>query len=193
MATSTNKVKMGLKNVHYAVVTETTDSQTGEITTTYGDIKAWKGAVNLESSIEGSNEDFYADDSVYTTTPAPIKYSGSFESAMIPEDVLLSVFHEAKDSTTGLVSEKVDDITSYIAIMFEVSGDVTKRRYVFYRCMMSRPNVNGATTEDTKTPQTDTINFTASARPDDGLVKGYADEGTTAYTNFFTTVQLPSA
>ena len=185
-----NKVKMGLKNVHYAVVTETLGDS--GITTTYGDIKAWPGAVNMETSIEGSNEDFYADDSVYFTAPSPINYSGSFESALIPEDVLLTVFHQTKDATTGLVSESSDDITSYIALMFEVAGDTSKRRYVFYRCMMSRPNVNGATTEDTRTPQTESIDFTASARPDDGLVKAYAEEGSTAFANFFTTVQVPS-
>lgn len=186
-----NKVKMGLKNVHYAVVTETPD-EAGEIKTTYGPIKAWNGAVNMETSIEGSNEDFYADDSVYFTAPAPINYSGSFESALIPEDILLSVFHQTKDETTGLVVEKNDDVTSYIALMFEIAGDTSKRRYIFYRCMMSRPNVNGATTEDSRTPQTETVEFTASARPDDGLVKAYAEEGSTAFTSFFTTVQVPS-
>lgn len=193
MATSTNKIKMGLKNVHYAVVTETVSESTGAIETTYGDIKKWNGAVNLEANIEGSNEDFYADDSVYATAPAPITYTGSFESALIPEDILLNVYHQTKDATTGLVSEKVDDITSYIALMFEVDGDVQKRRYIFYRVMMSRSTVKGATTEDTRTPQTDSIDFTASARPDDGLVKAFADEGSTAFANFFTAVQTPSA
>lgn len=41
------KVLYGLSNVHYAKLTETTDPITGVITTTFGQIKAWPGAVNL--------------------------------------------------------------------------------------------------------------------------------------------------
>ena len=54
-----NKIKFGLKNVHYAVVTETD----GEIT--YDTPKPIRGAVNLTLDAAGESVQFYADDSVY--------------------------------------------------------------------------------------------------------------------------------
>lgn len=39
-----NKIKFGLKNVHYAVATETFDAVTGWATT-YGTVKAWTGEI----------------------------------------------------------------------------------------------------------------------------------------------------
>ena len=57
-----NKVHFGLKNAYYAVLTETTDPQTGAITTTYGDWKKCPGAVSIGLSNNASQEDFYADD-----------------------------------------------------------------------------------------------------------------------------------
>ena len=60
-----NKIRYGLKNVHYAKLTETVDASTGEVSYSYGTVKAWPGAVsmNLEPQGEVSNE--YADDGVW--------------------------------------------------------------------------------------------------------------------------------
>ena len=64
-----NKVKFGLKNVHYAVVTETADAQTGAITSTYTTPKAWKGSVSITMDPNGEDVPFYADDSDYYDIP----------------------------------------------------------------------------------------------------------------------------
>ena len=49
---SENKVKFGLKNVHYALVTETVATDgSGAITSTYGSLKALAGAVSLSMSL----------------------------------------------------------------------------------------------------------------------------------------------
>lgn len=42
-----SKVMYGLSNVHYALLTETTDPETGAVVSTYGEVKAWPGAVDL--------------------------------------------------------------------------------------------------------------------------------------------------
>jgi len=187
-----NKVKFGLCNVHYAKVTETLNDQ-GTWETTYGTIKTWAGAVSLDASAEGSQDPFYADDMSYAIVTANSGYSGTFESALIPEDVLTSILNQSKDATTGLVTESKDDVNSYFALMFEVSGDNTKRRYVFYRCRLTRPNIAAQTVEDAKTPKTDSCNIRMTARPDDGKIVAWAEEGSTAFTNFFTEVQVSTS
>ena len=63
---SANKVKFGLKNVHYALVTETVATDgSGAITSTYGSLKALAGAVSLSMSSSASKSVFRADNSDY--------------------------------------------------------------------------------------------------------------------------------
>lgn len=183
-----SKVRFGLKNVHYAVVTETL-GEDGKITTSYGAVKAWPGAVNLDLSAEGSVDNFYADDYAYYTLSANNGYTGSFESALIPEDVYINVFGQTKTSD-GLVTESTDDEIKYIALMFEVDGDADKRRNVFYRCALARPNAGSNTVEESKEVQTQTVDITVTARPDDGKVKAYCDADASAYAGFFSAVPV---
>ena len=69
-----NKIKYGLKNVHYAVITEDED---GSIT--YGTPKRIPGAVNLTLEPQGEQAEFYADDMRYFSAFANSGYSGSLE------------------------------------------------------------------------------------------------------------------
>ena len=184
-----NKIKFGLKNTHYAVVTETTNPSTGVVTSSYGTVKAWPGSVNMTIDAAGEDTPFYADDSVYATLVSNAGYTGTFESALIPEDVNLNVLGQTKTSD-GMVTENKADVKKYIAIMTEFQGDETARRYVFYRCMLTRPSINSATTEASATPQTDTVNITISPRPDDGKVKAYCDYGASKYSTFFDAVPV---
>ena len=192
-----NRVKFGLKNVHYAIVTETLDPDSGIITSTYGAIKSWPGAVNLTIDAAGSDDtNFDADDGIYYVIQGSNNgYTGSFESALVPEDVEINVLgHEEDDN--GVIVENKDDIRQYIALMFEVNGDAAARRYMFYRCMLNRNSINASTktSDGGNTPQTDTVNITISPRPDDGLIKTKtgASVDSTVYNNWFNSVYIPS-
>ncbi len=187
-----NKVKFGLRNVHYAVVTETADVSTGAITSSYGTVKAWPGAVNMTLDPAGEDTPFYADDIVYATISSNTGYTGTLESALIPEDVYTAAFGQTKNSN-GIVVEKSNDTKKYIAIMTEFQGDTAARRYCFYRCMLTRPSVAGATKEASATPQTETVNITITPRPDDEVVRVYCDQGADAYSTFFSAVPSPAA
>lgn len=186
------KVKFGLKNVHYAIVTETTNVNTGAVTSSYSAVKAWPGAVNISMDAQGDDTIFYADDGAYFTLGNNNGYSGTFESALIPEDVYTSVFGQTKDAN-GVVSESKDDVKKYIALMFEFTLDASGRRYILYRCSLTRPSLASATKGETVEVQTETINIRSTPRPDDGKVKDYVNKGDAAYAGWYASVYAGGA
>ena len=94
MASTTNKVKFGLKNCHYAKAT--LDPDTNAVT--FATPVAIPGAVNLSLDPEGDTEPFYADDMVYYTTVANNGYSGDLEIALIPDSFRKDILKETEDS-----------------------------------------------------------------------------------------------
>lgn len=195
-----NKVKFGLKNAHYAVVTETADETTGEVTSTYGTPKAWPGAVSISLDPSGDSNNFYADDKVYAVISSNTGYEGDFESAIVPDDVLTSVL--GQKNIDGVLLESSNTRPNYIALMFEIDGDVKARRFVLYRCMLTRPSISSQTREDSTEPVTDTVTITATPRPDANFVdgeehhwtKGIAlpTEDAEVYNNWYKAVWVPS-
>jgi len=181
-----NKVKFGLKNVHYAVVTET-----GGVIT-YGTPKSIPGAVNLTLDAAGESVQFYADDMVYYEENTNDGYTGSLEMALIPDDFRKDVLGEIED-TKGALIENKDAKAKHFALMFEFDGDAKKTRHVLYYVLASRPSVSGSTRTNTKEPQTETMNITARPAPDTGDVKAKVPQGETPYNDFYTAVYLKNA
>ena len=99
MPSTTNKVKFGLKNCHYAKAT--LDPDTNDVT--FGTPVAIPGAVNLSLDPEGDTEPFYADDMVYYTTVANNGYSGDLEIALIPDSFRKDILKETEDSNGVLL------------------------------------------------------------------------------------------
>ena len=190
-----NKIKFGLKNVHYAILTETPDQTTGAITSSYSDVRSWAGAVSISLAPEGSDNPFYADDRVYYRVQKNNGYSGDFESALIPDDVYESVLNMQRDNDDILVeSAKNANSTVFFALLFEIDGDTKARRYCLYKCSLTRPTIAGATKEEDSTPQTETVTITAVPRADsDEYIRAVADESTdtTKYSGWFSAVPVP--
>ena len=101
MSNTSNKVKFGLKNCHYAIATLAADG-----TVTFGTPVAMPGAVSLSLDAEGDNDPFYADDAVYYMVSNNNGYSGDFELALIPESFLTDVMHETEDANGVIVENK---------------------------------------------------------------------------------------
>ncbi len=77
-----NKIKYGLKNVHYAMAT--IDQQTGAAT--YASPKRMPGGVSIAFEPSGESNSFYADNIAYATFGANAGYEGDLELAMIQDD-----------------------------------------------------------------------------------------------------------
>ena len=148
-----NKVKFGLKNLHYAVETETD---------VYGEVKPWPGAVNMSREVQGDESSFYADNMVYYQSYAYQGYSCELETALIPEDIETAVLGDQIDETTGIMTESRDSKIKKIAIGYQIDGDVHNRFYWDYGCVMSRPTTEASTTSESIEPQTDTVNMTCT-------------------------------
>lgn len=192
-----NKIKFGLRNVRYAIASETLNPQTGAWTTTYGAFKSWAGAVSISLDPQGDSFKFYADDGVYAQGGVNSGYEGDFESALIPEDVEVSILNRTLEATDKVVLESSDDANTvtYFALAFEFTGDNTGKRYVLYRCSLTRPSIAGQTKADSVDVQTETVTITATPRLDaDHLVQAHTGDTTTqaVYDAWYTEVYLPS-
>ncbi len=189
-----NKVKFGLKNVYYAVVTETD----GVIT--FGTPVAIKGAVNLSLSASGDTNDFYADDVKYWTGTSNNGYEGDLEIALIPDSFKTDVLGFTQTAEGGIL-ETGDEKAKKFALLYEINGDAERRRFVDYYCTATRPSAEAATTEDSITPQTDTLSLTtapmqykASSGDTARMISRYYEGETgSSYAGWFSAVVVPAA
>lgn len=188
-----NKVEFGIENVYYAVATIAADNSA-----TYDTPVHLPGAINITLSKEGDENTFYADNIAYYVSNANNGYSGSLEVARITDEFAQDILGEIVDNTTGLQYEVQDVEPVHFALMFEFKGDEKKTRHVFYNCVASRPDIESSTQEDTIEPNTSTVDITAKSvyvggAVAENVVKARCLEGDTAYSSFFTAVQLPTA
>ena len=188
-----NKVKFGLSNVHIAKMIIGED---GAIT--YGTPFKIPGAVSLSLDAEGDNEPFYADNMKFWESFANNGYSGELEIAKLPEEFETEILGQKKDEN-GAIIENINDSISPFAFMYQVEGDQTGTRFCYYNTTVSRPPTEANTTEGTKTPNTDTLSITTSARTDTGDVRAklpYSEANKEIYNKFFDKVyekaEIPS-
>lgn len=183
-----NKIMYGLKNVHYAKLTETTDSVTGEVSYSYGTVKAWPGAVSLSLEPQGEILKEYADDIEWYVQAANNGYEGDFEYEVMPEDFRENILGEVKDAK-GVFTEYSSTSTIYFALLFEINGDAKKRRNLFYKCSATRENNENTTKGESIEPTHGTVTITAVSRAD-GKVKASTSENvdSTTYAGWYTDV-----
>lgn len=167
---SANKVKYGLKNVHYALVTETVATDgSGAISSSYGALKALAGAVNLSLNSNAERSVFRADDSDYFVSYGQGGYEGDLEVARINEEFMKDVLGYREDDDDILVEDSdAFKTVKYFALVFEFDGDQRATKHCLYKCSASRPNLTGQTTGEGGTidPQTETLSLTAVPRAD---------------------------
>lgn len=171
-----DKVKFGIRNVHYAVMSADTP--------TYETPVPIPGAVSLTMEASGDTTPFYADDMQYFVTVSNNGYSGDLEVAYFPESFFEDIFGYTVSTNDKVMTENAAAQPKPFALLFEEEGDVTGTKYVLYNCTCTRPSRNLATTTETTEPQTQTSTITASP---------LSDRRTMAYTTAETPAQVLTA
>jgi phi13 family phage major tail protein len=179
-----NKVKYGLKNTHYAVITITDD------VVSYGTPKAVPGSVSLTQNAAGDPVTFYADDGTYFEEDTNNGYDGTLEMALIPDTFRVDVFSDYLDANGALI-ENANAVPKKIALIYEFTGDINKIRHVNYNVRVSRPNIDGSTQTSSKEPKTESMSIAVRPATDTGNVKAKIEQDKTGYDTFFTTVYVP--
>lgn len=155
-----NRVRFNLKNVHYAVLTET------------GDKPEWSapikipGAVTLTMDPQGDVTPFHADGIVYYNSVANNGYSGDLELARYIDQMLADVWGMEKGETDGVIIENSNVEPKAFALLYQIDGDADNELYCLYNCTGTRPGVSSTTNTDTKEPQTQTSSITAAPLED---------------------------
>lgn len=186
-----NKVKFGLRNVHYAPYTVAADVITYETP-----IKI-PGAVEISLEPRGDMTEFYADDMLYYAASNNQGYDGSLTMALIPDSFRVDALGEVEDAEDFVLTELSTNKGKPFALLFEFDGDEKATRHVLYNCSANRPTVNGATKTATADPSTDELTFVSSPRETDYAVKTKTTSTTPApiydawYSDVYTKVVTP--
>ena len=194
MPNAANKVKFGLKNVHYAMITAMSDAGVP----TYGTPVAFPGAVSLSMDPQGESTPFYADNIAYYVTVGNAGYQGDLEVAMVPDAFRVAALGDVLDAKDVYVEDSASNSAAF-ALLFEFDGDQRKTRHCLFNCYATRPKVEGETTEATKTPKTETLTLTASAVYNQSLQKDVVksrtgpDTDADTYSNWYSAVYIPTA
>lgn len=188
-----SKVHFGISNVHYAVL----DEEAG----TYGTPVPVYGAVKLSIEKEGEESKFYADNTVYYVSDTNAGYTGSLEMALFPDQFLVDVLGFVRDGNGGLI-ETTESKAKPFALLYEVDGNASPTRFVFYKVTPSRPTNEANTKTDATEVDTQTMSITMA--PQAFLVGGQtmhvvknhiadAEDSHEAYASFYEKVVEPKA
>ena len=124
-----NKVKFGLKNVHYALLTVSEDGAVSFSTPV-----PIPGAVSMSLSPQGETETFYADDIAYYVSTANNGYQGDLEIALLPDSFRTDVLREVEDETDHVLVEKSTAEPQPFALLYQFTGDQQASLRVLYNC-----------------------------------------------------------
>lgn len=187
MATTENKVQFNLKNVHYAVMT------------TDGEEPAWStpvhvpGAVNISLEASGEITPFYADGVVYYKSSSNNGYEGDLEMARFIDQMLQDVWGYVLNETDKTIIENVNTEPKSFALLFQIDGDVGNDLYCMYNCTGTRPGIVGATSTESKEPQTQTSTISATALENGNVfARTTSETPTSVVENWFKKVYTPT-
>lgn len=157
---------IGLKDLHYAVITEENNEAT-----TYGEVKPFGPAIALTLSPSINRANLRADDGVLFSEaskgPTAVSVNTAYLDKAVEAEILGKTVH-----ANGFVTDNVDDNPPYIAI-----GGMAKNArggydyFWLYRVKLAPGETAMNTKEETPTFQTPTLSGESVARLHDGEEK----------------------
>lgn len=182
-----DKVKFGIKNVHIFPIASVSLG-----VPTYGTVIPVPGAVSLSLDQQGEITKFHADNMVYYQSATNNGYEGDLEVALIPDAIFEQIFKYTVDGNNVMTENSSREFASF-AMTFEEDGDTTGTKFVLYNCTATRPSRALSTTEDTKTPTTQTLNISAAPLASgDVMSMTIATTDVAVLNGWHTNVYLPS-
>lgn len=182
--------QIGLKNIHYAVLTEDTATELS-----YESVKTLAGAIMATITPTVNTQELYADDQLWESVSALGKIDVELETAELP----LAVRAELTGSTLGqdgVLVEKVSDKPPYIALGFKSLKSDGKYRFVWLLKGVAQPITEEyATKKDSVEHKTPKLKLTFMPRIRDGEWKHTADEDANDFTGaltWFSQVPVPA-
>ncbi len=170
-ATYAGKSTIGLRDVCYAMLTETADGFT------YGDVKQVRGAIDVSISPNAEIVKQNADDGEYDSYAALGDIQISMELAAIPTEVQADWFGTTVDAN-GVMFKNKDSQGGYFALGFRALKSNSKfRNQWLYKVKAALPEEKAHTLEaGSVTFTTRPVTLTAAARAKDGEWEATLDE-----------------
>nr|DAQ01879.1 MAG TPA: tail tube protein [Caudoviricetes sp.] len=174
-----NKITFGLENVHWSKVTT---QPTGEIQ--YSKPEKLAGAVELELNPISTDIKLKADNIDYHVSESNDGYTGKVTFYNTTE--AFDEYVNGLEKKGELTVEKSTAQSNPIALLFQMEGDKHATRFCLPQVSVKRPKF-GTKTKDGANVNTVELEFTASPRPTDKVVR-YKTNVTTSdevYNKFF--------
>lgn len=152
-----NIVTFGLKNVHYAKATLSTDG-----TWTFAKPVALPGAQEFSSDLIGSSASVYADDQVVATLNQNAGRTITLKVTELTDEFKTDILGYKKLDNGNLVEITNAPVVTF-ALGIEFQGDAKARRAWFYLCTVAP--INEATKSKTDSVEANSISLTITARP----------------------------
>lgn len=187
MPTVANKVLMGFSDLYVGTYTVAQDG-----TVTMGTPYHQAGAVGFAPSGSADRSDFYADNiAYYTSYTNEGKLEGDLVVAMFDDD-FKKQFLGYRELEDGGLAQIKGATKPNIYLMFQVEGDISARKVIFYNGTFGEITREYSTIEDTRTPVTESLPVTLVGDNKTGITKVTYDNGDEGYETLFTNPPAPA-
>lgn len=178
-----NKVTFGLENVHWSKPTV----QAGD-EIQYSKPEKMPGSVELQLDPQSTDIKLKADNIDYYVSYSNDGYTGKLVFYNVSEEFLQYAVGE--EQVDELIAERSTSQGNPITLMFQIEGDKRAVRHCLTQVVVKRPNVGSATKDGNNFNKVE-LNFIASPRPNDKVVKYKTSKRTTkeTYNKFFEEVK----
>ena len=180
-----NKIRFGVSNARYALVTETG----------YGEWKRIPGAVNIQIEPQETQTDFYADNKVYFTQAGAASDQVTIEIADLGDTGKIDLLGYKR--VGGGLALPVNSDRKEFVLGFQVEGDITPLRVNIFGGKLNRPSNTYSTKNETVEPSTMSIEgrFNGATFTVDGEEEAYlyhtAQQGDDAFATWWDEVKTP--